>query len=340
MLRRRLGLRLAGLTVALGLAALLILWLTPSSDYILLPDRAKPVAPLVTIPHEGISPSEGKGGIFYVDVLVRRATVLETWFPGLHAGAAIVPAHAINPPGVNETQRRQSDLRDMSRSQDIAAAVALRKLGYTVIARPIGILVSQVDAQAPAAGKLQPSDLITKVDGSTVLTIAALRTAMRAKRPGDAVRYTVVRGKRTVDVSLKTIAAPDNAKRAIAGFAPEQGTQLKLPVAVRIDAGEIGGPSAGLAFALDVVEEVGRKDIARGNVVAVTGEIFLDGTVGSVGGVEQKTIGARRAGATIFIVPAGDNAREARRFAEGMRIVPVESFQQALSALATLPAAT
>ena len=340
MLRPRLGLRLAGLTVALGLAALLILWLTPSSDYILLPDRAKPVAPLVTIPHEGISPSEGKGGIFYVDVLVRRATVLETWFPGLHAGATIVPAHAINPPGVNETQRRQSDLRDMSRSQDIAAAVALRKLGYTVIARPIGILISQVDAQAPAAGKLQPSDLITAVDGSKVLTITALRAAMRAKRPGDAVRYTVVRGKQTIDVSLKTIAATDNAKRAIAGFAPEQGTQLKLPVAVRIDAGEIGGPSAGLAFALDVVEEVGRKDIARGNVVAVTGEIFLDGTVGSVGGIEQKTIGARRAGATIFIVPAGDNAREARRFAEGMRIVPVESFQQALSALATLPAAT
>lgn len=340
MLRPRLGLRLAGLTVALGLAALLILWLTPSSDYILLPDRAKPVAPLVAIPHEGISPSEGKGGIFYVDVLVRRATVLETWFPGLHAGATIVPAHAINPPGVNETQRRQSDLRDMSRSQDIAAAVALRKLGYTVIARPIGILISQVDAQAPAAGKLQPSDLITAVDGSKVLTITALRAAMRAKRPGDAVRYTVVRGKQTIDVSLKTIAATDNAKRAIAGFAPEQGTQLKLPVAVRIDAGEIGGPSAGLAFALDVVEELGRKDIARGNVVAVTGEIFLDGTVGSVGGVEQKTIGARRAGATIFIVPAGDNAREARRFAEGMRIVPVESFQQALSALATLPAAT
>ncbi len=340
MLRPRLGLRLAGLTVALGLAALLILWLTPSSDYILLPDRAKPVAPLVTIPHEGISPSEGKGGIFYVDVLVRRATVLETWFPGLHAGATIVPAHAINPPGVNETQRRQSDLRDMSRSQDIAAAVALRKLGYTVIARPIGILISQVDAQAPAAGKLQPSDLITAVDGSKVLTITALRAAMRAKRPGDAVRYTVVRGKQTIDVSLKTIAATDNAKRAIAGFAPEQGTQLKLPVAVRIDAGEIGGPSAGLAFALDLVEELGRKDIARGNVVAVTGEIFLDGTVGSVGGVEQKTIGARRAGATIFIVPAGDNAREARRFAEGMRIVPVESFQQALSALATLPAAT
>jgi Lon-like protease len=333
VLRPRLGLRLAGLTVALGLAALLILWLTPSSDYILLPDRAKPVAPLVTIPHEGISPSEGKGGIFYVDVLVRR-------FPGLHAGATIVPAHAINPPGVNETQRRQSDLRDMSRSQDIAAAVALRKLGYTVIARPIGILISQVDAQAPAAGKLQPSDLITAVDGSKVLTITALRAAMRAKRPGDEVRYTVVRGKQTVDVSLKTIAATDNAKRAIAGFAPEQGTQLKLPVAVRIDAGEIGGPSAGLAFALDVVEELGRKDIARGNVVAVTGEIFLDGTVGSVGGVEQKTIGARKAGATIFIVPAGDNAREARRFAEGMRIVPVESFQQALSALATLPAAT
>lgn len=334
---RRVGLplRVAGVAVALLVALLLALWVVPSSDYILLPDRAKPVEPLVTVPREGIK--TGTGGIYYVDVLVRRATLLEQLFPWLQTGSTILPAEAINPPGATESQRRAADLQDMARSQDIAAAVALKALGRKVVARPTGILVSAVDPDAPAAGKLLPSDLIVSVDGAQVRTIAQLRAAMTAKKPGDTVRYTVRRGTATVQTTIRTVAAGDDPKRAIAGFAPEQGSEVKLPVAVTIDTGEIGGPSAGLPFALDVMEEVGKRDLHKGNVIAATGEIFLDGTVGPVGGIEQKTIGAKRAGATIFLVPAGDNAAEARRFAGGMRVVPVESFQQALSALATVP---
>jgi PDZ domain-containing protein len=93
-----------------------------------------------------------------------------------------------------------------------------------------------------------------------------------------------------------------------------------------------------LPFALDVLDELGRE-VDRGRVIAATGALRLDGTVEPVGGIRQKTIGAIRAGATIFLVPAGDNAAEARRYAGEMRVVPVESFQQALSALAT-PAST
>ena len=334
MPRPGLALRLVAVVSALALGTLLVLWLVPSSDYILLPDRAKPVEPLVTVPNEGIK--AGKGGIYYVDVLVRRATILETVFPGLHDGSTIVPAHAINPPGVSDSQRRQADLGDMTRSQDVATAVALRELGYKVETRPTGVLVSAVGAAAPALGKLHLADLITEVDGKSVLTVEQLRAAMKAKRPGDSVSFGVRRRGQPAKVTIRTIAAPDDPRRAIAGFAPEQGSAITLPVAVRIDAGQVGGPSAGLAFALDVVDELGR-DVDRGNIVAATGEIFLDGTVGPVGGIEQKTIGARRVGAQVFLVPAGDNAAEARRFAGGMRVVPVESFRQALSALATLP---
>jgi PDZ domain-containing protein len=100
----------------------------------------------------------------------------------------------------------------------------------------------------------------------------------------------------------------------------------------------VGGPSAGLAFALDLMEELGR-DVDHGNRVAVTGALELDGTVGEIGGVKQKTIGVERAGIKVFLVPAGDNAAEARRYADGIRIVPVTSFQQALRTLATLPSA-
>jgi PDZ domain-containing protein len=96
----------------------------------------------------------------------------------------------------------------------------------------------------------------------------------------------------------------------------------------------VGGPSAGLPFALDVMEELGR-DVDHGRKVAATGELALDGTVLPVGGLKQKTIGARKAGVDIFLVPAGENAEEARRYAGGLRIVPVHSFRQALSALQT-----
>jgi PDZ domain-containing protein len=114
---------------------------------------------------------------------------------------------------------------------------------------------------------------------------------------------------------------------------------IHLPLAVRIDAGNVGGPSAGLAFALQVYEEEGH-DVVRGNRVAATGEIFADGSVGPIGGIKQKTIGARQAGVDAFLVPAGQNARDARKYAHGLRIIPVETFPQALRALATLPAAT
>jgi PDZ domain-containing protein len=107
-------------------------------------------------------------------------------------------------------------------------------------------------------------------------------------------------------------------------------------VAVHIDAGAVGGPSAGLAFALDVLDVLGR-DVDRGYTIAATGQIGLDGSVLPIGGAAQKAIGVRRSGVDVFLVPAGDNARDARRHAGHVRVIPVQSFQQALRALATLP---
>ena len=116
---------------------------------------------------------------------------------------------------------------------------------------------------------------------------------------------------------------------------PPDPSKITLPVPVRIDLGHVGGPSAGLAFALDVLEKLGH-DVDRGHKVVATGELRLDGSVVPVGGLKQKTIGARRAGADVFLVPAGENAQEARRYAGNMRVIPVHTFRQALRALATL----
>jgi Lon-like protease len=110
---------------------------------------------------------------------------------------------------------------------------------------------------------------------------------------------------------------------------------VHLPIRVSIDANGVGGPSAGLAFALEVLQQLGRN-VDHGLKIAATGELYLDGQVGPIGGIEQKTIGARAAGVDAFLVPAGQNATDARKYAHGLRIIPVESFQQALRVLATL----
>ena len=332
----RLRSRLAELLLLLGLLLLLLaaaMWVIPSNKYIFLPDVAHPVAPLVSVPAGANARDADRGGIYFVDVVVRKATLLERLFPGIRAGADVLPASAVLPPGGNDAQRRKLDLQEMSRSQSIASAVALRALGRKVVAEPIGALVDAVDPNAPAAKEVHPGDRIVAVDGKPVRTPTDLRRLVTARPAGTALRLTLRSGSTTRTVSVRTTST---GGRTVVGVVVEQAVDVKLPLAVKINSGEIGGPSAGLAFALDVMEELGR-DVDRGHRVAATGEIGIDGSVLPVGGLKQKTIGARRAHVELFLVPAGDNAKVARRYAGGLRVVAVKSFRQALSALATLP---
>jgi len=320
--------------LTLGAVALGAAWLLPSGSYLILPDRAKPLEEKVQVEGEKPHPP---GGIYYVDVLVRKATLLEELVSGLRPdGADLVPERALVPPGSSFGERRRQNLRQMDRSQEIAAAVALRELGRKVDAEPEGALVVAVAPGAPAAGKLQPTEVIVAVDGVSVRTPDDLRSEIAKRKPGEKVKLRVRAGGVTRTVAIVTIESPEEPGRPIVGIQVEQFADIKLPIAVEIDLGGVGGPSAGLAFALDVVEEL-RGDVDRGRRVAVTGELELDGGVGPIGGIKQKVIGARRSGADVFLVPAGENAVEARRHAGDLRIIPVESFRQALRALATLP---
>ena len=324
-------LAVAGLLLLAAVAA--VLFVVPAdATYIVLPDRARPVEPLVKV--EGGERPRGPGGIYLVDVRVRRATLLERLLPPLRAGASLVPDDVINPAGVSDEERIQANLREMTRSQQIAAAVALRSLGYRVRTRSTGVLVDSVLADAPAEGRLAPGDVIVSLDGRRVPTPAALRRRLGNRKPGDAVTLGVRRGTEVKRIRVRTGRDPDDLGRAVLGVLVTHGVDIDLPISVEIDAGPIGGPSAGLAFALDVLEELGR-DVDRGRKVAVTGALDIDGSVEPVGGVAQKVIGARRTGVDVFLVPAGDNAEEARRNADGLRIVPVRSFQHALRALQT-----
>jgi len=321
---------------ALALAAVVAvvggLYVIPSNHYLVLPDEARPADPLVSVPGEKEGET-GAGGIYMVDVLVRKASILERAFPGIAEGSSLVPAEQVNPVGVSDEQRRQSSLNEMSRSQQIAAAVALRSLGRKVTIEPNGVEVTLVRPDFPADGRLEIGDVIVRANGSETRTTEALQGVMEDVEPGEEVSLVVDRGDRRTEVTVGTRADPEDPKRAVFGVQIGQSADIELPVAVKIEAGNIGGPSAGLAFALDIVDELGR-DLDRGKTVVATGAIRLDGQVDPIGGIQQKTIGARQAGADLFLVPDA-NAAEARRHADGLPIVAVSNFKEALSQLAT-----
>lgn len=311
------------------------LWLVPSDHYLFLPDPARKVDPLITLPGEGEEDGEAEegDGIYMVDILVRKASLLERLLPEIRDGATLVPAEAVNPAGVSDSQRRERSLNEMSRSQEVAVAVALEELGYDVDATPDGAEVSLVLPDTPAEGKLEIGDVIVAAKGEPVRSPSDLSAVMTGHRPGEPVTFAVRRSGGRRDVRLDTVPGSDDPDRAVVGVLVQQAADIDLPLAVTIDAGGVGGPSAGLAFALDIVDELG-DDLDGDRRIVVTGELDLEGNVTAVGGLRQKTIGARLTDADVFVVPR-ENAAEARRYANGLEIIAVASFRQALSALRT-----
>jgi PDZ domain-containing protein len=302
-----------------------------SGDYLLLPDIAHPVAPLVRV--EGAKPVKGGGELFFVDVQEQQASEFDILFQSLlHPHSTSVPVKELFPPGFNSRQYQRLGLLEMKFSKQYASIVAERRLGYHVVFKPL-TRVDAVDPHSHARGILKPGDTILAVNGIQTPTADRLRAAIGTVKPGATVSLRIRRGSNTETLRVKT--SNDNGT-PIVGV--ELATKLVLPVKVTIDSGDIGGPSAGLAFTLEVMRKLG-YDVTHGYKVAATGQMQLNGTVTAIGGVEQKTWGVREAGAQIFLVPAdGGNAKTAERYAgPNLKIIPVTSIGQALRALAALP---
>jgi PDZ domain-containing protein len=327
--------RFAGIAVVLGVIGLVTaftLWILPAEEFIFTPHEAKPLAERVRV--EGAQARE-EGEVYYVDVFVRRTTRLEDLFPFLRPeGSTVVPEEAVLPSGTSQDERNRQTAAQMSRSELVASAVALRALGYDIVARPEGALVIDVASDVPATAKVDSGDVIVAVDGTPVRTPDELRREIGRREPGERVALTLRRDEETQTVTVRTVPSPADPSRPIVGVSVDQEAEIRVPVDVDIDLGSVGGPSAGLPFALEIADQLGR-DVTHGCRIAATGELALDGTVLSVGGLRQKTIGARQADVDVFVVPAGENAAEARRHADDIEVVPVENFQQALQELTT-----
>ena len=224
----------------------------------------------------------------------------------------------------------------MDDSQQAATTVALEQLGYTVNASGSGAIVAQVVDHSPAKGHLEPGDLITAIDGQPISTAEQVGTTVRAKPAGTTFQFTVTRKGQTLTVPITTHAArsgPLKGKPQV-GIAPvTKDLKLDFPVDVKIDPGPVSGPSAGLAFTLAIIDEMTPGSLTGGQKVAVTGTMDLDGNVGEVGGVPQKTAAALDAGAKLFIVPTAEVKQAKARAGDAATIVGVNTIDGALRAL-------
>ncbi|HUR51528.1 MAG TPA: PDZ domain-containing protein [Mycobacteriales bacterium] len=244
---------------------------------------------------------------------------------------AVIPREIVYPPDRTQQQTDQQNAQDMRQSQDDATVAAMAVLGITGHTE-VGIAV--VNPKGPADGRLQVGDVLTAVDGKRVTSLPGLRSLISARRPGAAVKIGYTRGTKPGTVTLRTTASPDSPPRAVIGI--QAMTRSEFPVKVDIKLRDVGGPSAGLMFALGIVDKLQPGSLTGGRVVAGTGEIDEKGKVGAIGGIAQKMRGARAARATVFLVPAA-NCDEARRTRpKDLRLVRVTTLQSALDALAAL----
>lgn len=258
-------------------------------------------------------------------------SALYTW---LNPSDALYPTGVIYGKGETNAQNKAQDAQLMSSSQEDAVAAALHLAGIRYASRPA---VASVLPGAPAAGKLKPGDAFVAVDGVATPTAQQLIRQVRSRPPGSTLRVEIRRGNATRVFAVRTVPAgttPALRKQARIGVGLSMAYRFPFTVKVRLS-DSIGGPSAGMMFALAIYDLLTPGSLTDGRSVAGTGTITADGTVGVIGGIAQKIAGAQADGARLFLVPAGncDEAVHADYDPAKMRLVKVSTLRGALGAV-------
>jgi PDZ domain-containing protein len=305
----------------------------PSGYYLLRPGGAYEIAPILELPPEQ---RQEIGRLAFTAVRAGRASWWQVADARVRGDAEVVPSDQIVPSGMTTEELNQRNQRLIEESKLVASVVGLRAAGLDARVTGQGAEVGGTLEGMPAEGLLQRGDVIVAVDGQPTDTAPAVVEAVRRHGVGDQVRFTVYRDGQELEVVVGTRSSPTEPGRPLVGVAVSTyELDATLPFPVSIDTGNVGGPSAGLMFSIAIFDAVTPGDLARGNFVAGTGTIAVDGTVGPIGGAAEKIVAAEQAGATVFLVPREDEP-EARRGAHSIRVVPIVRFADAVQVLCSL----
>jgi PDZ domain-containing protein len=248
---------------------------------------------------------------------------------------------------ISPADQRRLGFQDMATAKQIAEYVALEKLGYEVSITEGAVIVSDLVCEATPARDsacevLEIGDMITSVNGEETKTLSSLVDVLEGRVIGDVLAVEVLPyGKVNTETrDVRMIASPSDPTRPIIGFVPADTRKVEVPFEVEIKTAAIGGPSAGLAFTLAILDELTPGELLGQTKVAVTGTINDDGTVGAIGALQQKADAVKRAGAKVFLVPASqsdDEIKEAQdAVGEGLKIVRVATLDEALLVLSEM----
>lgn len=313
-----------------GLVALLFLFsmVVPLPYAVLAPGPATDVLGknLINIKGTTTYPTNGKLFLTTVSVsnpdsILRGSYVLQEW---ASPGDMVMPRDSVYPPTDNVQQIEQRNAEEMRLSQQQATTAALKYLGYQM---PFRIMVLRVVADSPAENVLKAADEVLEVDGQKITSVSQVISLIRAHKPGEKVDFLIKRGNQTL--SLQSATTEFRGKTFV-GFAPT--TVYDYPFEVTIKLNDVGGPSAGMMFALGIIDKLNKESLTRGRKIAGTGTINDDGKIGAIGGISEKILGAEDQGATMFLAPI-ENCVDIVQRPKSMKIVAVSTLADAVTAL-------
>jgi len=286
--------------------------------------------PVIEVTGHKTYPTDGELDLTTVSVTSpdRKLSLPQAMRSWLDPHRDLLPREIVYPPTKSADEVEQENTAEMTGSQDSAISAALQEAKV-----PFRTKVDSVSKDTPADGKLKPGDVILTVDGTKVTAVPQVGELVRKHKVGEQVRFVVQRSGKELPVTLTTAATPGEPTRPMIGITI--GVQSAVKVAVHLGR-DIGGPSAGLAFALAIYDKLTPGALLAGKHVAGTGTIDPTGQVGAIGGIQQKIAGARSEGATVFLVPAANCASALAADVDGIRLVRVETLHDAVTALTAL----
>lgn len=288
--------------------------------------------------------TENEGEFMLTTIRMGKANVFSYLMTKFNKYYDLHPEETVRLDEESDEEYEIRQLYYMENSKENALQVAFEKAGKEIDVKMEGIYVLNVKENMPAYGKLEPGDRIIEIDQRKIRSVREFTDYVQKTKKGDTVHMTIIRDDQKLMKNVKVDILPETNKPGI-GIILAEDKEVRMDPEVQINTEEIGGPSAGLMFALEIYNQLVEEDITKGYRIAGTGTISPDGSVGPIGGIEQKVVAADREGAEIFFAPNEQGAADsnfvhayktARDIGSEMKIVPVDSFNDALDYLAVL----
>ncbi|UOQ43149.1 PDZ domain-containing protein [Halobacillus salinarum] len=306
--------------------------------YVYKPGTADALDPIVEVDNG----YKSEGDMHLVTVRGGQATPLQWLIAKIRPYQEIYPIEQIRPEGISEEEYFHAQLRMMESSQEAAKVVAYKAADKQVNINYEGVYVVNTLKGMPAEKQLKGGDQILKIDGNKIKESADLIQYVEKLKKGDTVSLTIKRKDKTLTKDVKLAPFPNEPDRIGVGISLVTDRSIDVKPKVKVKSGEIGGPSAGLMFSLEMYDQLTKGDLTQGKQICGTGEITYDGQVGKIGGIDKKVVAANKEGCSVFFAPNEEGREDsnyqvakttAKDLHTDMKVVPVDTFNDALTYL-------